>query len=56
MIAGIVVQMTSSLVLPWIGGPSLSSSPGFMRNFHTLKSTTVITSTKIGTETMISTS
>ena len=34
MIAGIAVQMISSLVLPWIGGPSLSSSPGLMRNFR----------------------
>ena len=36
MIAGIAVQMTSSRVLPWIGGPSSSSSPGRMRNFQTL--------------------
>jgi len=27
---GMAVQNTSSRVLPWIGGPSLSSSPGFM--------------------------
>ena len=31
MIAGIAVQMISSRVLPWIGGPSFSSSPGRMR-------------------------
>src|SRR3954451_447871 len=56
MIAGAAVQITSSRVLPWIGGPSLSSSPGRMRNLHTLYSTTVITRTKIGTETMMRTS
>ena len=32
------------------------SSPGLMRNFHTLNSTTTSTSTKIGTETISSTS
>ena len=32
---GIAVQKTSRRVLPWIGGPSLSSSPGFMRNCQT---------------------
>ncbi len=56
MIAGIAVQMTSSLVLPWIGGPSSSSSPGRMRNLTTLNSTIVVTSTKIGTEAQIRTS
>ena len=50
------VQMTSSMVLPWIGGPSSSSWPGRMRNFHTEKRTTTSTSTKIGTEAMIRTS
>ena len=33
--AGIAVHTTSRRVLPWIGGPSFSSSPGFIRNFHT---------------------
>ena len=33
-IAGIAVQTISSVVLPWIGGPSLSSSPGRMRKLH----------------------
>ncbi len=32
---GIAVQKTSSRVLPWIGGPSLSSSPGRMWNCQT---------------------
>jgi len=55
-IAGIAVQTISSFVLPWIGGPSISSSPGRMRNFQTEKSTTVTTSTKTGTDAMIRTS
>ena len=42
--------MISSIVLPWIGGPSLCSSPGRIRNFHTEYSTTTSTSTKTGTE------
>ena len=42
MSAGIAVQMTSRRVLPWIGGPSLSSSPGRMRNFQTQNRTTTI--------------
>src|SRR5271154_7225989 len=45
---GSAVQKTSRRVLPGSGGPSLSSSPGFMRNCHTEYSTTVTTSTKIG--------
>src|SRR5436190_927377 len=48
--------MTSSFVLPWIGGPSRSSSPGRMRKLMTENSTTVVTSTKIGTEAMTRTS
>src|SRR5438874_12542225 len=48
--AGSAVHRTSSRVLPWIGGPSLFSSPGRIRNFHTENRTTVSTSTKIGTE------
>ena len=36
-IAGIAVQMTSSRVLPWIGGPSRFSSPGRIRNSMTEK-------------------
>ena len=56
MIAGIAVQMTSSRVLPWIGGPSRFSSPGRMPNFHTENSTTTVTPTKTGTEKMIRTS
>ena len=56
MIAGIAVQMTSSRVLPWIGGPSMFSSPGRIRKSPHAKRTTVVTSTKIGTETMIRTS
>ena len=47
--AGTAVHTTSSRVLPWIGGPSISSWPGRMRNFQTENSTTVSTSTKIGT-------
>ena len=43
--------MTSRRVLPWIGGPSSSSSPGRMRKFTTLKSTMIVTVTKTGTET-----
>ena len=54
--AGSAVQITSSRVLPWIGGPSLSSSPGFIRNFQTENSTTVSTSTKIGTDAISRTS
>ena len=56
MIAGIAVQMISSRVLPWIGGPSSSSSPGLMRKRQTQYRTTTITSTKTGTEQMIRTS
>ena len=41
--------MTSSFVLPWIGGPSSSSSPGRMWNFQPLNSTITVTSTKTGT-------
>ena len=44
------------MVLPWMGGPSSSSWPGRMRNFHTQKRTTTSTSTKTGTEAMIRTS
>jgi hypothetical protein len=36
MIAGTAVQITSSRVLPWIGGPSCSSSPGRIRKRQTL--------------------
>src|SRR3954471_17123336 len=50
------VQMISSRVLPWIGGPSISSSPGRMRNFHTENSTTVSTITKTGIEAISRTS
>ena len=56
MIAGIAVQMISSRVLPWIGGPSMSSSPGRMRNCPDAVEDDVLTSTKIGTETIIRTS
>jgi hypothetical protein len=55
-IAGIAVQITSRRVLPWIGGPSRLSSPGRILNFSTLKQTTVVTSTKTGTEHQIRTS
>jgi hypothetical protein len=55
-IAGTAVQITSRRVLPWIGGPSSCSSPGRMRNFQTEKRTIVMTSTKIGTDTISSTS
>ena len=55
-IAGSAVQMTSSLVLPWIGGPSRFSSPGRMRNSITEKQTTTVTRTKTGTEAMMRTS
>ena len=55
-IAGTAVHTTSRRVLPWIGGPSISSCPGRIRNFHTENSTTVSTSTKIGTVAMIRTS
>ena len=48
-IAGTAVHTTSSWVLPWIGGPSISSCPGRIRNFQTENRTTVSTSTKIGT-------
>jgi hypothetical protein len=48
--------MTSSLVLPWMGGPSRFSSPGRMRKFRTEKQMTTVTSTKTGTETMSRTS
>ena len=44
MIAGIAVQTTSRRVLPWIGGPSRSSSPGRMRKFTTLNRTMIVTS------------
>src|SRR5215213_4641775 len=50
MIAGIAVQMISSRVLPWIGGPSSSSSPGRIRKRQTQYRTITITSTKTGTE------
>ncbi len=53
--AGSAVQKTSRRVLPWIGGPSLSSSPGFMRNCQTQYRITVTTSTKIGIEAITST-
>src|SRR5215218_69332 len=56
MIAGIAVQTTSRRVLPWIGGPSASSSPGRWRNFQTENSTTTVTRTNTGTDTMIRTS
>ena len=56
MTAGIAVQMTSRRVLPWIGGPSRFSSPGRIRKFTTLKRTMIVTVTKTGTETQISTS
>ena len=56
MIAGIAVQMTSRRVLPWIGGPSRSSSPGRMRKFTTLNRTMIITVTKTGTDTQMRTS
>ena len=55
-IAGSAVQTTSSRVLPWIGGPSLFSSPGRIRNFQTENRTTVSTSTKIGTDAISRTS
>ena len=55
-IAGIAVQITSSRVLPWIGGPSSPSSPGRMRNFMAENITTTVTPTKTGTEKMIRTS
>ena len=42
MIAGIAVQMISSRVLPWIGGPSSSSSPGFIRKRQTQYRTTTV--------------
>ncbi len=42
--------MTSSFVLPWIGGPSSSSSPGRIRNLMIDVRTTAQTITKIGTE------
>ncbi len=48
--------MTSSLVLPWIGGPSRFSSPGRMRNSMTAKLTMTVTSTKTGTVAMMRTS
>ena len=41
-IAGIAVQMTSSRVLPWIGGPSRFSSPGRIRNSQTENRTTTV--------------
>ena len=55
-IAGTAVQTTSRRVLPWIGGPSISSWPGRIRNFQTENRTTVSTSTKIGTVAISSTS
>src|SRR3954471_16145690 len=55
-IAGIEVQITSRRVLPWIGGPSSSSSPGRMRNFHTENSTITVTITKIGMDAISRTS
>ena len=48
--------MTSSRVLPWIGGPSSSSSPGRIRNFQTENSTITITITNTGMEAISSTS
>src|SRR2546421_8895850 len=54
--AGTTVQSTSSRVLPWMGGPSLVSAPGRMRNLHTQNTTTVSTITKIGTQAISSTS
>ncbi len=50
------LQITSSGVLPWMGGPSVSSSPDRTRNFHAQKSTTAATSVNIGTETTSRTS
>ena len=41
--AGNAVQRTSRRVLPWIGGPSLSSSPGLMWNCQTLYRMTAVT-------------
>ncbi len=55
-IVGRAVQMTSRRVLPWVGGPSSSSSPGRMCQRQMLKRTTVATPTKIGTDTITSTS
>ena len=55
-IAGTAVQTTSRRVLPWIGGPSISSWPGRIRNFQTENSTTVSTTTKTGTDAISSTS
>ena len=55
-IVGTIVQITSSFVLPWIGGPSRSSSPGRWRQRQMLKSIIATTATKIGTETITSTS
>ena len=45
-IAGTTVQAISSFVLPWIGGPSVSSS-GWTRNAHTASTITAATSAKI---------
>src|SRR3954447_2648689 len=53
---GIAVQITSSLVLPWIGGPSWFSSPGWTRHHLTEYRTTQATITKIGIETISRTS
>src|SRR4051794_17583349 len=53
---GIAVQTTSSFVLPWIGGPSWFSSPGWTRNHFTEYRTTQATITKIGIETTSRTS
>jgi hypothetical protein len=35
MMVGMTVQMISSVVLPWMGGPSRNSSPGRARQRHT---------------------
>src|SRR4051794_13114631 len=56
MIAGTDVHSTSRRVLPWMGGPSRSSSPGRIRKSRTANRTTVVTRTNTGTEQMISTS
>ena len=48
--------MTSSRVLPWIGGPSSSSSPGRIRNFQTENSTITWTITNTGMEAISRTS
>ena len=51
-IAGTTVQAISSFVLPWIGGPSVSSS-GWTRNAQTASMITAATSAKIPMEMIV---